>query len=130
MAMKKEQNRKYLNELGTSGNCMDVAKCGRGDFWKKQRCTFGFDERETWCLGATMVELLYERLRMYKEICIIDLSYHTFTINSVSKTQGEWIDILLEKCKERILSTSFMVPADLEKEIWTIWSEISPTMWW
>lgn len=30
--MKKKQNRKYLNELGTSGNCMDVAKCGRGDF--------------------------------------------------------------------------------------------------
>ena len=69
--------------------------------WQETQSIYGFDERETWSLDATMLALLYERVKMYKEIVEnkVDLNFHSIDIeyNNQPKTmnQLEWIDTLL-----------------------------------
>lgn len=94
-----KRRRRYLNDLGEIGACLDVEKCGRGDYWKRQRCNYGFDERDTWSLKSTMVELLYERVKMFMEVHCIDLHFHRIEIGGEIKTQIEWIEELLSECE-------------------------------
>ena len=61
--------REYLKNMPNPyGNCLVPAYDKRQGKWKKERKKYGFDERQTWNLNTTMIELLYERVMMLKEI--------------------------------------------------------------
>ena len=128
--MKPRKKRKYLNDLGTAGTCLDVEKCGRGDKWKKQRAKYGFDERDTWSLDSTMIDFLYERAMMFKEVNCVDLTFHKIEINGEVKTQQEWVDELLENCRKAIMEDGFIDDYKHEARVWEIWKEIHGYMWW
>lgn len=128
----KLKGRKYLNDLGTTGNCLDIEKDKRKGQWKKERKKYSFDERETWNLNTTMIELLYERVMMYKEINIVDTSFHKITIGEKTKTHRQWIDVIIDRC-EKYISMEDVHQEELteyENEIWTVWRGIAPYMWW
>ena len=65
--------------------------------WKKQRKKYGFDERETWSLDFSFHLWLYERLKMYKKIAPIDMTYHKFMFKDKEYNQGEMIDMMLDR---------------------------------
>lgn len=125
---------KYLDDIGYN-LWFKTDDDKRQPQWQETQSIYGFDERETWSLDATMIALLYERLKMYKEISEnkVDLDFHSINIeyNNESKTmsQLEWIDMLLT-LTETYLTDHNDTSQDKTKEIWIIWSELSPYMWW
>ena len=128
---KKLKGRKYLNDLGLQGCCLGQKKYKRQEQWKKERKKYGFDERDTWSLNGTMMDLLYERVKMFDEFNIVNTDFHTIKIDGQEKTQQEWMDIILKNYE--IYSDSSTESAEsrkLEEETWHIWSKISPYMWW
>lgn len=126
--------RKYLEDINAITITSDIPSSdNRQDKWQNERNIYGFDERDTWNLDSTMVELLYERVMMYKEICPLNLDHKMIEINGMEKTQKEWIDLLLNLCEKSILNTDYVIfDASLEYkvQIWTIWAELSGYMWW
>ena len=132
---------KYLDEAGIAdGNrpwTWDEEDDERAERWKEEREIYGFDSRETWCLFETFYLWLYERLRMFKDYNIIDLSYHKFNYNGNEYTQGQLIDMMLERL-ELYFSDKYdefnpMLDDSLYErvhEIEKIWSVVIPAMWW
>ena len=50
--------REYLKNMPNPyGNCLEPAYDKRQGKWKKERKKYGFDERQTWNLNTTMIEL-------------------------------------------------------------------------
>lgn len=119
----------YLDKINIKPFFFDNYKDRRNKQWKKERKKYGFDERETWSMNFTMIVLLYERLNMYNEINIVNTDYHKITINEIERTQQEWIDELIRLC-EMYFKDDNTEWFECSKEIWEIWSELSPCMWW
>ncbi len=126
--------RKFLDDIGVvdrpdTWNVNDK----RQEKWKKERDTYGFDERETWSLDYSFRLWLYERLKRYVEVACIDLNYHRFEYNGAEYTQGQLIDMMLDR-----LQFSFRKEYnDLDKEqyeyvseVEKIWAIVMPAMWW
>lgn len=129
--------RKYIEEIIGHGGLKHIPIEGEDRQFKYdvQRKTYGFDSRETWNLDASMIELLYERVRMYVDVTMVDTTFHKITINKKKKTQEQWIDHLIVLCEAYLLTAEndFLndeMKTKLQKEIWTIWSELAPYMWW
>lgn len=134
MEDKKLVGRKYLNDLGSSGTIDVDAEDRRHEKWTKEREVYGFDERDTWSLDYTMVELLYERLKMFMEYAdeFINLEYHTFVIDDEDYTQKELIEEMIV-LSERLIKdedVGFEESADIKARIWLIWHVVHPAMWW
>lgn len=128
--------RKYLEDIGFN-NTPDTFNIGANDEreekWKKEREVFGFYERETWNLDSTFYIWLYERLKMYLDVTIVDLDYHKFDYNGKEYTQRQMIDMMLERLETAL--TDKYYDLDDEKyqyvhEIEKIWSLVLPAMWW
>lgn len=88
---------KYLNKIGVKSNnpCIFNTKeynKKRNDKFKKQRKKYGFDERETWDLGYTSATWLYEHLKVFKKVNIVDLNYHKFNIPVLYEIQENEIN--------------------------------------
>lgn len=89
---------------------------------------------ETWNLDTSLVELLYERLMRYKTQTMVNLEFYTTwddkELNGM--TQLEVINYLIELCKDYLLDDVF-IPGRRNfknKEIWKVWTSLSPAMWW
>lgn len=123
--------RKFLDDLNTEGtwNMFEPGKDKREEQWSKEKEIYGFDSRDTWNLDSTMIELLYERLKLYKEVTIVELKARDHTINNVTKNAEEWVDKLLELCEEYITTDHFVKETN-DSEIWGIWAVISSSIWW
>lgn len=104
MPRRKYPRRKYIDELGISyfdtpqgwcenNNDIRLAK------WQQQREELGFDERETWDLAYSFCLWLYERLRLFNEINIIDTTFHEFEYKGETLTLQDCIDRMLEGLK-------------------------------
>ena len=134
MEDKNLKGRKYLNDLGRSGTVDVEPEDGRHEDWTEEREVYGFDERDTWGLDYTMVELLYERLKMFMKYAdpVINLEHHKFNIYGVEYNQKELIEELISLCEELIKDEfiDFKKDAELKDRIWLIWYHIHPTMWW
>ena len=104
---------------------------------------YGFDERDTWSLDYTFYCWLYERLRMFLEVSIIDLDAVTFLYKGETLTLQQCIDKMLEGLKIaitdnprfRIIETDAdaqKLSKDEEKveEIAEIWALVLQSMWW
>lgn len=139
------QRNKYLDALG-----LDIREYGTNFKYRptvsgsvkqrRQRKTYGFDERETWGLDIIFAEWLYSHMMMYKETAseIIDLSFYKYTHNEKEYTQEEAIDYVIDGCKEYILSDKYTAEEQklrLEaiekfKDAITLFAKILPAMWW
>lgn len=119
------RNRLYLEKLEGWQNWQDnMEEDSRKESWKEERETYGFDSRDTWNLDSTMAELLYERLKMFNEVNIIDTDYHTIEINSVEMSMQEAIDELLKSLKLRLTDENLEVAYNHEVRAWTIWLKL------
>lgn len=126
--------RKFLDDIGHDWDFMShEVDAPRAKEWEQEKETFGFSSVETWNLDTTMVALLYERVKMYMEVSAVDLTYHQFEIDGVSRTQEECIEELLRLC-ETILGDDYDLEYDevfeAQRKIWIIWSNIACAMWW
>ena len=125
-------SRKYLNDIDYQDWRKNMKKDKRNKEWKKERKKYGFDSRDTWNLDSTMAELLYERLKMFNEVNIIDTNYHTIEIDSVEMSMQEAIDELLKSLKLRLTDKDLEVAYNHEVRAWTIWLKLieKGIMWW
>ena len=126
--------RKYLDETNVTDRPDTWNKDdSRQEFWAKEREDYGFDERETWSMDYTWHLWLYERLKYYKEYAAIDLSFHKFEYGDSEYTQGQMIDMLIERL-EFSFSEEYNDADNSQwnyvREIETIWALICPAMWW
>lgn len=126
--------RKYLDDIGVAER-PDTFRPDdeRQPKWKEEREVYGFDSRETWALDQTFYLWLYERLMMYKEIAIVDLTFHKFEYNGNSYTQIELIDAILERLKFSF-SDEYKDYEDKQweyvHEVEKMWAVVLPAMWW
>lgn len=127
--------RKYLDDIGVKDHpdtwCEDSDE--RQERWKKQREMYGFDDRETWNLDFVFYLWLYERLKMFLDVTIIDLDFPRFEYNGKEYTQRQMIDMMIERlefyfCKEYNDWNTEHV--DYVLEIGKIWATVLPAMWW
>ncbi|KAA9007285.1 hypothetical protein F4V43_02015 [Paenibacillus spiritus] len=91
--------RKYIDDLGIKLEDTPQGWCpgdSREEGWSKQREIYGFDSRETWSLDYTFKLWLYERLRMYDEVNVIDTGFHKFDYKGKLITFQECIDRMIE----------------------------------
>lgn len=129
---KQKRNRKYLDDLneGISGGISPDDK--RHAEWAEDRAIYGFDERDTWNLDTTMIELLYERVMYFVEFAPIDLERHQIMINDEEKLLSEWLDELTNVCESYldVETTNIDEQEANQYRIWTIWRGVSGYMWW
>ena len=132
---------KYLEDLGLKQTEYATNFTGdddpREEDWKKERETYGFDQRETWNLDHQFVEWLYSHLKMYDEVNCVDTSYHKFQIGEKELTQQECMDYILAACETYLIKSKDALPFDEEQkyveemqEAIKIWAVILPAMWW
>lgn len=128
--------RKYLDDLDSKGTWnMTNASDKRIDIWKKEQAIYGFDERDTWNLDHTMLELLYERIKMFVEIVNIE-DYQTKVIVDDKETAfSAVVNELIELCEKVIKNnTSFAIDFEeqnkLERRIWSLWAQTFDYFWW
>lgn len=126
------KNRKYLEDINYQDWRKDMKKDKRNKKWKKERKKYGFDSRDTWNLDSTMAELLYERLKMFNKVNIIDTSCHTVEVDDVKMSMQEAIDELLKALKARLTEDSLEVIYNNEVRAWKIWLKLieKGIMWW
>lgn len=65
--------------------------------WRKQREEWGFDERETWNLTYAFELWLYERLKVYNEINIVDTHSNLYQF----EYKGEILDF--QDCIDKMI---------------------------
>lgn len=131
--------RKYLEDLFDDDKWSlenSDTKDSRAEKWKKEREIYGFDDRDTWNLDNTMLELLYERLKMFKESSgIVDHTVNIININDKKIPFSQVIDTLIEDC-EVCLKNFYTLEKDqeeildLEEKIWDTWSKSFKYFWW
>lgn len=126
--------RKYLDDIGVTERPDTWNKDDkRQGNWKEERDVYGFDERETWSLNLTFHLWLYERLKMYVEVCCVDLDFHKFEYNGKEYTQRQLIDMMIERLEFSFKpeyndfdETQYNYVSEIEK----IWAIVLPAMWW
>lgn len=126
--------RKYLDDLSyeTLEEQTSDAKRKTKKRWEKEREKYGFDERDTWNLDTTMVELLYERIMMFMAVNNVNLDFHTIEVNGKSDTLHNWLIKLIQLCTSYLTCEEFesVESFQMTKEIWTIWSGVDTYVWW
>lgn len=130
-----KRRRRYLYGLSDdyiSIRDIDIKKPSVRKRLERQRKIYGFDERETWNLDYHILELLYERLRMYKDTAsdIIDMTYRTYEYKGKEYNQEQILNKLI-KLSETVLSDDhgFEILPE-ENEFWELWSKFHNLFWW
>lgn len=91
-------SKKLYKDLRKFGKTIDPAimfnteekdRVGRQEMFMEQRKDYGFDERETWCLGFTSILWLYAHLKRYREWSRVEMDKtgvaHTYEIKRIKK---------------------------------------------
>lgn len=134
--------RKILDELGAQGaqgtwNMVEDTD-ERHSAWALERDVYGFDSRDTWSLDSTMMELLYERLVMFKKRSydMVDLSSSFVKIDGEVRSVDNVLDELIELSRTVIVngnSSDSMDEAEVHavaKKVWSIWTQAFQRFWW
>lgn len=136
--------RYYLDLIGRVPHTKGTKKDKRQKRWKAERKFFGFDERETWNLGDTLLEMIYERLVRYLEVSNVDLTYHTYKIKKETLNLEELINRMISnirriwKLEEELETFSSKEEHDklseerfkLRKETYKILAIVTDQLWW
>lgn len=111
--------------------CEENGSENRSHNWRMERKIYGFDNRETWNMDYNFVLWLLERLVMYKEVSIVDLTYHKGNFKGKKITQEEAIDLMIEKAKACALIDSHESEwSENWDDLMDLWKEWGPAMWW
>ena len=125
---------KYLEELENyDGEFWGLSPDSREPQWRQEQKEYGFDSTETWNLDSTFYLWLYERLRMYQDVTIVNLHYHTFDYKGCLYYQDELIEMMLERlrfCFSDVYDDFDESQYEYVHEIEHIWAIILPAMWW
>ena len=130
--------RKYLEDLGRKATDNPEGwsvNDNRQEFWKEQRETYGFDERETWSLDLSIMLLLYERLMMFNEITEgkTDKTFHEFQYREETLTLQECLDCMLDSLRY-VLSSNEIENYDMfhikKQEVFEILALCHSSLWW
>lgn len=141
--------RKYLEGIGVTptNQITDNSDDEREERWAKDTKVFGFDDRDTWNLDSTMLELLYERVRMYVEVSeIVNHEATTLIVDGVKRPLSWVIDEILRLSKEA-LTFDQTIPdegfetleeyeqaerrlLDTQKKVWSLWAQSFYCFWW
>ena len=127
--------RKYLDDIGVTKDCyMFKTDDPRQPRWDEEKEKYGFDERETWALDFAFYCWLYERLKMYLDVNIVDLTYHKFEYEGETLTQEECINRMLKGCEVYFQNDYKWDISEEDKKIvddvTKIWAIVWPAMWW
>lgn len=130
----------YLEEIG-----LPRRQCGTNftrstKVMKKERKKYGFDRRDTYVLGDTFAQWLYEHLRMYLDVAdpVIDLDCELTPIICAGRrcTIREAVQSVLRPLR-KYLELSKDCDADTEEECRDLlrrasfrWAEIAPYLSW
>lgn len=104
--------------------------------WKEQRKVYGFDERETWNLRDDSLGWLYERIKMYVDVCDVDLDQVKFDYQENTLNQREILNKICENIELYFDAKYSCEPDKWNKrttylnEIGTLWGLVLPAMWW
>lgn len=138
-------SRKHLEDLPNHRTIEEQVEDDdeRSPAWKKEREEFGFDSRQTWALDSAMLELLYERLIMYREKAneVINMTWRAYDVSSVPKVgkkemnQLEIVDAMISYAKESLNGDPDSLEEEAElmyctKTVWELWAIIHHHMWW
>ena len=79
----------------------DVNPCGREEEWKKQRETYGIDERSTWNWSDDFMDYMYIHLEMFNRVnCVaFDSEYETIEFEGKKITIQQAMDEILDWMK-------------------------------
>lgn len=97
--MSKYKTYKYLNDLGIKPQNQFTNFAKDEKRFKKERRIYGFDRRETYDIQYMFVEWLYQRLKMLKELTIVDMTQYKVFIYGKAKTVEYWVDTMIEQCE-------------------------------
>lgn len=128
--------RKYLDEIGVKvlENYLSDDD-NRHSQWDSEKETLGFPSHDTWNLDTTMLVLLYERLKHFTEIAIVDIegSLSVFEYEGETKTLLDMINHILE-LSEIVLKDEgdlgYKEYSNYSTKIWEAWALIHKHMWW
>ena len=101
--------------------------------WVAQRARYGFDSRATWSLDTAMLELFYERLRMYRDLAptVISLEFHKFEWLGAPIDQAMALDLLIDFIEIALDSDmDEAISAKAATNFWTLWGQVHHVMWW
>lgn len=115
---------KYLEEIGVKDYTLN--HFGGIDTWgslkcalkaNKQRKKNGVDPRDCWSLDTAFFEWLYCNLKQLLKDTNCDLTWRSYEHNGKTYTEGEYIEYLIDLCKQVILFDEFKDCPDLDWEI-------------
>lgn len=135
---------KYVEDLGIKSGFYYDPNDERNEKWSKEREEYGFDSRETWCLDTLMIEWLYSRIKMYKEVNIVatGVTYVDFTFNNKDyhMNMDEIMDLIIKACEEYLVyedcttvdwnHDEFIRTYDNMKFALHVWAESFRLFWW
>lgn len=128
------QRNKYLDDLGLRideyGTNFMKDNDPREIKWRTERELYGFDNRETWNLDSIFAEWLYSHLMMYRETCIVNLSFYKWTFQGKEYTQEEAINVICKLCKNYILDCDDKENIVGLQNATRLFADILPAMWW
>ena len=85
-----------------------------------QRHTRGFDDSETWNLDKAMIKNLYDRVKKYQELTIVDTDFHIITVNGKEESLTYWLNIIVSNCEEILIESAY------EKELYELSYTLPP----
>ena len=127
-------NRKYIEELGIKSLRDSEDNNDKTKMREQEQNEYGFDSREVINLDITMIEILYERLKMFLEYAQEkELKANTRIIHGNEMTHEEIINLIINNCAYIIKNDD---GSGMNKEInkaksniWYYWSIIQNITW-
>ena len=114
--------RKFLDDIGYVDELEGLEKDpAYADRFMEQQEVYGFDARDTWNLDVTMVKFLYERLKLYDMVNIVDTSFAAIEHHGKDLTMQQALDLMLELAEEVLtynISDYAQALAREEEEYW------------
>lgn len=94
-------SRKFLDDIGYVDELakLEHDPAYKGRFAEQQK-VYGFDDRDTWNLFTTMTALLYERLKMYGMVTIVDMDFPATEHRGKMLTMQEALDLMVDLAEE------------------------------
>ena|SRR5699024_231992 len=128
--------RKFIDELGIKHEKTPQGWANhdliRRRKWEIQREKWGFDERETWDLSYSFILWLYERLKVYNEINIVDTEAVSYVFKGKIITFQECIERMLKGCEIYLTKDTYRTEEDIKKidETLKLFTLCFYDLWW
>lgn len=137
---KNMQKHKYLEWAGLKREQCGTNFVCDSNLFRKEREKYGFDRRETYDVGDSFMQWLYERLSMFTEVAgrVIDFDANHVPPYDTETTMRDAIEYVMEPLNEYIALSAVRYTSsiaeekcmELMKETALRWSSIAPYINW